>query len=142
MSECEQFFDSLAPDETGWRSLGAGTGCAASPQPDTTLRATSRGECDSVLGAECDRVAGLESARLLAHEQLHFDLACAMAAKGNAALAATPAPAASTILTAVQTKAGTQTTAYDNASQHGCTASGQATWVTAVAQGLPAVTIP
>lgn len=139
---CERFFDGLGPGETGWQSLGPGTGCAASPQPDTSLRATNRGECDSVLGTECDRVAALESARLLHHEQLHFDLACAMAAKGNAALAATAAPDTQTILSAVRTRANTQTTSYDTASSHGCTASGQSTWDTAMAQGLPAVTVP
>jgi len=142
VSRCETFFDGLAPGATGWQSLGAGTGCAASPQPDTSLRATNRGECESVLGTECDRVAALESARLLHHEQLHFDLACAMAAKGNAALAATPAPNTQTILTAVRTKSGTQTTAYDNQSNHGCNAASQAAWDTRVAQGLPAVTVP
>lgn len=138
ISSCERFFDSQA----GWWSLGVGTGCAASPQPDTSLRATSRLECESVLGTECDRVAVLESARLLRHEQLHFDLACAMADKGNAALAATPAPNAQTILRAVRTKANSQTKSYDDQSEHGCKPSEQATWEAAVRQGLPAVTVP
>jgi hypothetical protein len=142
VTSCQQFFDHLPAGQTGWQSLGPSTGCAASPQPDTSLRATSRGECDTVLGAECDRVAALESARLLHHEQLHFDLACAMAAKGNAALAASPAPNTQTILTAVRTKTNTQTSAFDTASNPGCNSSGQATWDTAVAQGLPLVTIP
>jgi hypothetical protein len=142
VTTCQQFFDGLPPGQTGWQTLGPGTGCAASPQPNTSLRATNRGECDTVLGTECDRVAALESARLLHHEQLHFDLACAMAAKGNTALAATPAPNTQTILTAVRTKTGTQTTSYDSQSTHGCNATGQTTWDTAVGLGLPLVTIP
>lgn len=142
VTECQQFFDGLSPGQTGWRSLGPTTGCAASPSPDTSLRATNRGECETVLGTECDRVAALESARLLHHEQLHLDLACAVAAKGNAALAASPAPNTQTILTAVRTKANSQTTSYDTQSQHGCIASRQSTWDSAVAQGLPSVTIP
>lgn len=138
VTQCQQWFAS----NSGTYSLTAGTGCAASPQPDTSLEATSSDECSSVLGAECDRVAVLESARLLHHEQLHFDLACAMAAKGNAALAASPAPSTTTILSAVRTKANSQTSAYDTQTQHGCDASAQSTWDTAVGQGLPAVTIP
>lgn len=142
ITECQTFFDGLSPGQTGWRTLPRTTGCAAAAQPDTTLRATSRGECESVLGTEADRVAVADSVRLLHHEQLHFDLACAMARKGNTALAASPAPGTQTILTAVRKKTRAQQGAYDTQTTHGCSAAGQSTWDTAVAQGLPSVTIP
>jgi hypothetical protein len=142
VSSCQRFFGALPPGNTGWQNLGATTGCAASVQPDTTLRATNRAECETVLGAECDRVAGLESARLLHHEQLHLDLACAIAAKGNSALAAAHPTRTTTILAAVRHKSNTQTNRYDHATRHGCNAASQARWDTDVAAGLPAVTIP
>lgn len=139
VSACEAYFKSLGPDETGTYALGQGTGCAASPQPDTTIKATNKGECETKLGVECDRVAGLESKRLLAHEQLHFDIACVMAKKGNAALTAKNA---SSILSAVISKSSAQTTLYDSETQHGCNATKQAAWATEVGNGLPKVTIP
>src|SRR4029077_9842801 len=40
----------------------------------TKSTATNAGECESVIGADCDRDAVAEAARLLRHEQGHFDL--------------------------------------------------------------------
>jgi hypothetical protein len=143
---CQPHVDSCVTALTGqtgaWRSLGAAAGCAASPSPNTALRATNTGECETVLGTECDRVALLESARLLRHEQLHFSLACEMAKKGTTHLFSNPSANAQTILTAVRTRTNTLTTQYDNQSAHGCNAGPQATWETNVANGLPNVTIP
>jgi hypothetical protein len=143
-SACEQNFDQrTAAGQTGITfHLGASTGCAAQPQPNTTLTATTRGECSTLLAAECDRVAVLNSARLLHHEQLHLDIACVIAGKGNAAIDG--GANSQQILAAVRRKANQQTTQYDSPSQsfHGCNAAGQASWDADVAAGLPRVTIP
>lgn len=76
------------------------------------------------------------------HEQLHFDIACVLAQKGSDAVFIRPASQAQTILTAVRTKANTQTVLYDNQTSHGCNPTAQATWTTNVGNRLPAVTIP
>lgn len=118
--------------------------CAASVSPNLSLQATNSGECDSVLGTECDRVAVLESARLLRHEQLHFDIACNLARNGTRLLAAQPAKAQD-ILTAVKDKAkdlSGNTGLYDTETNHGCNAAEQAAWEKYVKTGLPTVTIP
>jgi hypothetical protein len=142
VTACQQFFDSLSPGQTGTRWLTPGAGCAASPAPNPAIIAHSRGDCDSLLGAECDRVAQLDSERLLRHEQLHFDIACVLARRGSDAVFIRPANQAQTILTAVRTKANAQTVLYDNQTNHGCNAGPQATWETNVRNQLPAVTIP
>lgn len=144
VGDCEQHFDDAAQqglvDVT--YSLGPTTGCAAAVQPDTSLEATDRDECDSILGAECDRVAQLESQRLLRHERYHFKLACEMAKKGTRAMATLPSGSANHVLAAVRQKANQQTTAYDDQTRHGCDPGAQATWETDIDGGLPSVTIP
>jgi hypothetical protein len=114
--------------------------CPASILPSTALQATTPAECDTVLGAECDQAAQAESARLLAHEQGHFDLGCALVNKADNALRAGGTTA--TITPALNSKMRAQQAAYDNQTNHGCNAGPQAAWVAAIAGGLPAVTIP
>jgi hypothetical protein len=142
VTRCTTLFNSLGPGQTAWATLGPVTGCAAAFQHNTTLRATSLGECETVLGAECDRVALLNSARLLAHEQLHFDIACLIAKKGTDHLASNSRANPTTILNTVKTKTNAQTALYDTQTNHGCNAGPQATWVRNVAAGLTSVTIP
>jgi hypothetical protein len=139
---CQRFFDRLPAGQTGtWSFTGdPDPNCAASIVPSATPSATSRAECDSVIGAECDRAAGLESQRLLRHEQLHFDIACQIARKANTALAAGSSLA--TVRSAVSAKAQPTQDQYDADSSHGCDATGQSTWETAVSGSLPSVTIP
>ncbi|MDX1530151.1 MAG: DUF4157 domain-containing protein [Rhodothermales bacterium] len=118
----------------------ASTKCPASPVPSASVVATTVGECDSKIGAECDRASGLESARLLQHEQLHFDIGCVLVKKANQALAAGSAEA--TVERELKKKDAAQSKAYDTETKHGCIAAKQTAWTTAVGNGLPGVTIP
>jgi len=143
---CERFFDKEARARRtgGTQRLAPGTGCAASPQPNQSVVATSRGECDSKLGTECDRVAKLESERLLRHEQLHLDIACVIAKKGTEALVTRPKEAKK-ILESVKKIANDMSDdngPYDQQTRHGCDATAQATWEADVSSGLPKTTIP
>jgi hypothetical protein len=141
VAACQRFFDRLPAGNTGTYGLTAPPpGCAAAVAPNTALRATSRGECETVLGVECDRVAGLESQRLLRHEQGHYDLACGLARKGTMAIVG--GTAANPALRAVITKSAQQTSLYDTRSAHGCNPGSQAAWEAAFAADLPALTIP
>lgn len=120
--------------------------CPAAVVASPSVAATSAAECTSVLGPECDRVAAAESARLLRHEQLHFDIACVLAQKGTAAMAANPTMNPQNILNAVTTKSNQLTNdrgnQYDADTDHGCIPSTQASWESRVQAGLPTVTIP
>ena len=77
--------------------------------------------------------------RLLNHEQVHFNLTCAMARKANTMLSSSADFAA--LLGAAQRTLAQQQRLYDNQSDHGCVAAQQASWETAIAAGLPGVTI-
>jgi hypothetical protein len=146
IKNCEKFFGKLKKGQTGTNSLAPlSSGCPASITPDSSIVATSKAECRSVLGPECDRVAQLESARLLKHEQLHLDIACVMATKGTKAIASDPSADPQVILSAVRTKANAlsdDSGPYDTQTSHGCNATAQASWESDVAKGLPSETIP
>jgi hypothetical protein len=130
-------------------AIGAGqTGVHMDTTPSRTCPAsvTPRGdnanttdECTSVLGADCSDRAVAESARLLRHEQGHFDLSCAMAQKANGMLASTTDFPA--LLRAAQRALSTAQSRYDRQTNHGCNASSQSTWESDIAAGLPAITI-
>jgi len=113
--------------------------CPASPVPDASIEATNVGECDSKIGAELDRVAGVESSRLLAHEQLHFTIACVLVKKANAAVAA--GKSVSSIETKLSQTDSTVTASYDTETNHGCKSAEQTTWNNRVASSLPDVKI-
>jgi hypothetical protein len=113
--------------------------CPASPVPDATIEAAKKEECDSKIGPELDRVAGLESSRLLAHEQLHFSIACVLVKKANASVAA--GKSASDIETKLSQTDSTVTANYDTETNHGCKAAEQTTWNNKVANSLPDVKI-
>ena len=142
VTACEQEIDrrtNLGQVGVTWGPLRQPPVCPASIQYDASVIARSRSDCASAIGAECDRVAQLESARLLRHEQGHYDLACALARKGTTEIMLGQAPAA--MLAAVRSAAATQTAAYDRESANGCVAAGQAAWETRVGDGLPAVSL-
>lgn len=101
---------------------------------------TSKDECESVIGAGVDQATQEESARLLQHEQVHFDMACVLVKKGNEAIAAGADP--KKIRARVVAEFNKQSKAYDKESKHGCIAAQQSTWEAAVSAGLPAVKIP
>ena len=98
------------------------------------------GECESVIGADCDADAVAESARLLQHEQGHFDITCKLVGRADDALIA-GRPLA-TVRTWLNTHLGPQQSAYDNDSDHGCHAGQQAAWEAKIAANLPAVPAP
>jgi len=118
------------------------------PSPDcpativTLAQATSRAECETVIGAQCDTDAPSESARLLNHEQRHLDIACKIAEKANDALAAGSSLA--TVRRAVGRRSGAVTRRYDSRAEtdNGCDAAKQADWDADIDAGLPGVTIP
>jgi hypothetical protein len=98
-------------------------------------------ECETVIGTACDAAAQLESDRLLAHEQLHFDISCTLVGKANDALrAGTHTPAQLTPW--LQSNQTTLQKKYDDESNHGCKPAQQASWVADVAGGLSAVALP
>lgn len=138
--QCQRYFDRLARrNRVGgewWMRPGAGCPAGAAPRGD---RATSRAECATVVASDCNDRAQAESVRLLNHEQVHFNLTCAMARKANAMLSSnTSFPA---LLTAARRTLARQQRLYDNQTNHGCIAAQQSSWETAIGAGLPAVTI-
>ena len=106
----------------------------------TKSTATNAGECESVIGADCDRDAVAEAARLLRHEQGHFDLTCKLVGRADDALAA-GRPFA-TVKQWLNTNNNAQQQQYENDTLNGCVASEQAKWQTAIAGGLKAVPGP
>jgi hypothetical protein len=137
---CERAFRNVPRGTTRTFDVAADPTCPASII--TPGQATTRGECETVIGAQCDADAPNESARLLNHEQRHLDIACKIADKANAALAAGTALA--TVRRAVTREQRAVTRRYDSRAEtdHGCDAAGQATWDADIDAGLPGVTIP
>jgi len=113
--------------------------CPASPIYDSSIEASTGADCDSKIGMETDRVAGLESSRLLAHEQLHFTIACTLVKKANASIAA--GKSVSDIETKLSQTDSTVTNSYDTETNHGCKSAEQTTWNNKVANGLPDVKV-
>ena len=87
--------------------------------------------------AACDADAQSESARLLRHEQLHFDIGCTLVRRANGST-----KARDVIRTWLTANFQPQKTLYDTQTQHGCIAAQQTAWETRVAGGLTAVTGP
>jgi hypothetical protein len=138
VTRCQQFFDSVPAGQTGTWDYGPSPDCPAGAQ--TPTQATSRGECETAVGTQCDTDTPAESARLLAHEQGHFDIACVLVGKADDALAA--GSALDLVRRRLNAKVTQQNAAYDTQTNHGCNAGPQATWTANLAAGLPAVTIP
>ena len=133
--DCRAAFDGLAPGSTVTVPRGAPTGCPASAF--TNANATTRGECETAIGAACDADARSESARLLRHEQLHYDIGCTLVRRANGST-----KARDVIRTWLTANFQPQQTLYDTQTQHGCIAAQQTAWETRVAGGLTAVTGP
>jgi hypothetical protein len=136
VAQCQRDLAGAGPGAFWDRQAPAG--CAASVF--TPARANTVAECDSVVGAACDADAVAESARLLRHEQGHFDLTCKLVGRADDALAAgTPL---ATVRTWLNANAQPRNTQYDGDTGHGCNAGQQAAWETAIANNLPAVAGP
>ena len=135
---CQRVFRNVPAGVTRTFDVAPSPNCPATIV--TPAQATSRAECESVIGAGCDADAPNESARLLNHEQRHLDIACKLAEKANDALAA-GSPLAD-VRRAVRRERRAQTRSYDNDTGHGCDAGQQAAWDADIDAGLPGVTIP
>jgi hypothetical protein len=97
---------------------------------------------DTAIGAECDRVWVLDSARLLTHEQYHFRLACTLAKKASAAVAAKPQLTPGRARDLASAPAARLSAQYDSETSHGCIVAAQARWQTNIDNGLPSARIP
>jgi Domain of unknown function (DUF4157) len=141
VNSCQGWF---AKNTNGtWGPLTKNTSsCSASIPYNSSVTAQQSSDCSSQIGAECSRVAQIESDRLLKHEQTHFDIGCAIARKGTAAILSAAPGTHQQILNAVKKASNEQNTKYDNATSHGCNASSQASWEADVKAGLPSVKIP
>lgn len=140
IGRCQAYFDSLPAGQTGWWADGPGAACPATITSGPSVRANNRGECETVIGPACDTAAPLESARVLRHEQGHFDLFCVLVGKANDALAA--GRQVGPVQRRLNQLATEQTRRYDNQTRHGCNPGQQSSWETAIAGRLPGVTIP
>lgn len=136
VARCQSDLAAAGAGATWDRTPGAG--CAAAVF--TPARATTANECETVVGAACDADAIAESARLLQHEQGHFDITCKLVGRADDALAA-GRPLA-TVRTWLNTHAQPQNTGYDNGTGNGCNAGQQTAWEAAIAGGLQAVAAP
>lgn len=136
VARCQSDLAAAGAGATWDRTPGAG--CAAATF--TPARATTANECETVVGTACDTDAVAESARLLQHEQGHFDIACKLVGRADDALAA-GRPLA-TVRTWLNTNVQPQNTHYDHDTDNGCNAGPQATWLAAIAGGLQGVPDP
>jgi hypothetical protein len=139
VAQCEAFFNTLPSNHTGQWRMNVG-GCPAVILNTPSAVATNQGACATLIGAECNTNAPANSARLLAHEQAHFDLSCVLTNKANDALAA--GRSLSSVGQAMMTKVPQQQSLYDGQTNHGCNPGPQATWTSNIASNLPQVTIP
>jgi hypothetical protein len=140
ITNCQTFFNNQPAGMTGSTfTLSTPGGCpAAIPYPASAV-AHDLGECESVLRPACMTREPLESARLLHHEQGHFDIACKLAEKANAAVAAGGNPDA--LLRGARALLQPTSDQYDADTSHGCNATAQSTWDGRIAAGLPTVNV-
>jgi hypothetical protein len=141
IARCETFFDAEARANRsgGTQSLRTPGRCPAAVAFDPAAVAHARGECQSVLMPACIAREVAESARVLHHEQLHFDIGCTIAGKANDLLPGHPDPQA--LLRGARALLQPLHDRYDAETRHGCDAGAQATWDANVAGGLPNVTV-
>ncbi|HEY4146801.1 DUF4157 domain-containing protein [Pinirhizobacter sp.] len=102
------------------------------------MQAKSFEEC-SALSKPCHERAELDQARLLRHEQGHMDIACVLARKINASIAA-GAQACAFDQTGTD-KLNKLTKQYDDETRHGCLPGKQAGWETKIRLGLTDQTV-
>jgi hypothetical protein len=100
--------------------------CPASADIRSPATATSRDECETVIGAQLDTEDQADMARLLRHEQYHMNLACALAFLGNTQIDAGKPVAA--VFRQVVAASRREQRAYDNETKHGCESGPQSTW--------------
>lgn len=136
VADCEAW---LTANDGGWWALNTESNCAAYPTARGD-RATNVTECTTVVAVDhTDKVMAI-SPILLKHEQNHVALTCAMAKKGNAALAAGKPFSKVSAVIFEKTKAAQKQ--YDDQTKHACDAGQQSTWETKIAAGLPGINLP
>jgi hypothetical protein len=141
IAQCKNAFANAAPGQHPWWAL------RTAPDPVCPAGVTARGdrasssaECDTKVAADCNDRMKADSARLLRHEQAHYDMSCVFAKKANAAL--TGGGDFAQVKKGLDDKAGPTQDQYDTESSHGCNGAAQATWSKDIAAGLPKITIP
>ena len=143
VKKCEDFFDQQTAAGLSGGTWAMNTGpdavCPASIPPRGDP-ATTKAGCTSVVGSDYIDYMKANSARLLSHEQGHFDITCVLVKKANVALAA--GGDITKIGQALNTKRSETQTKYDNDGSHGCKATEQASWKQDIADGLKKITIP
>jgi hypothetical protein len=100
--------------------------CPASAEVRSSATATSRDECETVIGTQLDTEDQADMARLLRHEQYHLNLACALASLGNDQIDS--GAALKTVHRQVVAASRREQVAYDNDTKHGCDSGAQGTW--------------
>jgi hypothetical protein len=113
------------PNATDW-TWTPSSSCPASAEIRSSATATSRDECETVIGAQLDTDDQADMARLLKHEQYHMNLACALASLGNDQIASGAAVAG--VLRKVIAASRREQRTYDNDTKHGCDSGAQGTW--------------
>lgn len=121
--KCQTTMSNPKMAEYTWTPSGD---CPASAEVRSSATATSRDECETVIGAQLDTEDQADMARLLRHEQYHLNLACALAALGNDQVAS--GAALKTVLKKVTAASRREQLAYDNDTKHGCDSGAQAGW--------------
>jgi hypothetical protein len=100
--------------------------CPASADIRSSATATTRDECETVVGAQLDSDDQGDMARLLKHEQYHMNLACALASLGNDQIGS--GAAVGGVLRKVIAASRREQRAYDNDTKHGCDSGAQGAW--------------
>ena len=114
--------------------------CAATILPKPVAVRTVA-EATTIFGVECSKSKIADSNRLLAHEQLHFDISCLLAKKANQLLRkgidfGVVGTAITDIYTKINVDNGSGAGDYDQQTDHGCNQGKQNDWQTKVTNGL------
>ncbi len=129
VTSCENYFQELDPDVEGAyydiTYSPSGTPCPASFSLPETFRATSEGDCTQY-GTDADTAGANESARLLAHEQRHYDITCQFAARANQLLGT--GSSFTDLRAKINARLQPIQEQYDDETTHGCDPSAQSTW--------------
>lgn len=137
VGKCKKYFRKNRKKMNIWWAMRQGD-CEASPAPRGD-KAWSSDDCDTVVAKDCADSIVADSPRLLAHEQGHFDLTCAMAKKTNALI--TKDTNVDKLIKTAKKVLKTQQKKYDKETNHGCKPDKQGEWDTAIAAGLPDVAL-
>ena len=128
--KCETTMKNPKMAEYTWTPSGD---CPASAEVRSSATATSRDECETVIGAQLDTEDQADMARLLRHEQYHLNLACALASLGNDQV--TAGAGVKAVLKKVAAASRREQVAYDNDTKHGCDSGAQGSWESDIDSG-------